>query len=629
VRVALYARVSDPKEKRGTIESQIEALQAYVKAKGYEVAEAYVCRDRYTGTELARPELDRLRDGAQAGAFDAVLVYDPDRLSRKYAYQILILEEFERLGIPMIFLEQPPPDDPKAVLLVQIQGAVAEYERTKITERYRRGKLYRARQGEVFWDPVPYGYRRVPRQDGSPAHLVVDGPQAEVVRKVFAWHADESMSVRQIARRLSREGYPTARGGAHWGESTVHRILRRDAYLGVLYYNTSCWAPVSSPEGGAPRNKRSPRPRSEWIAISIPPLIEREVFERSQARHGPNRQFSPRNLHEEQWLLRRLLRCGECGLKCSCVADRRRPHMPPAYYYRCGPPRVPGQPRCRPNHVRAQPLDALVWEEVRNHLLHPELLIRAQTTALESTSPDASFLSRQIDSAKKRHVQVNAERRRLLDAYQGGFLEKEEFEDRAQAVARRIEALEKELQALQEEHRHATEGNRLLERIHQFASVITQRLEEMNFQERQALVRAVLEEVVLCGDTVKLYFKIPLPKPAPGGTAGNGGVSSKSDLRSRAREGVSVGMEVQEVPERLRRYDHGRDAVLQTGELRLEKPLRRGVGRAAEVAVERAIPEKRLAQHLGDGKHQLRVGYVRENLLHHALGPEEGALLGA
>ena len=106
----------------------------------------------------------------QAGAFDAVLVYDPDRLSRKYVYQFLIMEELERLGVQMIFLKQPPPDDPKSVLLVQIQGAVAEYERVKIVERYRRGKLYRARQGEVFWNtpfptatvvfPVKTGLRR-------------------------------------------------------------------------------------------------------------------------------------------------------------------------------------------------------------------------------------------------------------------------------------------------------------------------------------------------------------------------------------------------------------------------------------------------------------------------------------
>ncbi|MCP3995807.1 MAG: recombinase family protein [bacterium] len=534
MKVALYARVSDPREKRGTIESQVELLQTHAQEKGYEVAAAYVCRDLYTGTELARPELDRLRDGAQAGAFDAVLVHDPDRLSRKYAYQILILEEFERLGISMIFLEQPPPDDPKSTLLVQIQGAVAEYERTKIAERHRRGKLYRARQGEICWNSVPYGYRRIPRQDGSPAHLLVDEAQAEVVRTVFVWHADEGMSVRQIARRLTREGYATPRGGLHWGETTVHRILHREDYLGVLYYNRSCKTSVPSPDGGAPRQKRLLRPRSEWIAISVPPLIDPELFKRSQDRHEPNRQFSPRNLHEERWLLRRLLRCGRCGLKCCCVSGSRSSNT----YYRCQEPRLPGQPRCRPNHVRAQPLDELVWEEVRKHLLHPESLIRAQTKILESTSPDASFLSTQIENAMKRLAQVRAERRRLLDAYQAGFAEKKEFEGRAETVALRIGTLERELEALEEEHRNATQDHQLLDRINQFASVITKRLEEMDFHEQQALVRTVLEEVVLCGDTIKLYFKIPLPRPPASspesdGPAGNRAVSSGFDLRSR------------------------------------------------------------------------------------------------
>ena len=362
MKVALYARVSDPREKRDTIDSQIDALRAHAQATHHDVAESYVCRDHYTGTELARPELDRLRDGAYAGAFDAVLVHHPDRLSRKYAHLILLLEEFERLAIPVIFVTQPPSDDPHALLLVQIQGAVAEYERTKITERYRRGKLYRARQGEIVWNSIPYGYRRIPRQDSSPAHLVVDEAQAAVVRQVFAWHADDGMTIRQIARRLTREGYPTPRGGAQWGETTVHRIVRREAYLGVLHYNTSCRTPVPSPDGGARRRRRSARPPSEWIAISIPPLIDPETFARSQARHGPNQQFSPRNLHQERWLLRRLVRCGTCGVKCACVGDTRRRLMPSPHYYRCGPPRLPGRPRCRPCHIRTPPLDAFTGQ---------------------------------------------------------------------------------------------------------------------------------------------------------------------------------------------------------------------------------------------------------------------------
>jgi site-specific DNA recombinase len=552
--VALYARVSDPKEKRGTIESQIEALEAYAKQNDHNVVESFVCRDRYTGTELARPELDRLRDEAQAGAFEAVLVHDPDRLSRKYAYQILILEEFERLGIPMLFLEQPPPDDPKAVLLVQIQGAVAEYERAKIAERNRRGKLYRARQGEIFWNAIPYGYRRIARRDSTPGHLVIDDAQADIVRKIFAWHADGGMSIRQIALRLTREDHPTPtrHKGKPWGETTVHRILRREAYVGVLYYNTSMWVSVPSPQGGAPRQKRLPRPRSEWIGISIPALIDRELFERSQLRHGPNQQFSPRNLHEEHWLLRRLLRCGRCNRKCACVADKRRPHMPPAYYYRCGRSRPPGY-TCHPSHIRATPLDALVWKQVRKHLLNPELLVHAQSKVSESKSLDSSFLGSQIDNAEKRVARVSAERRRLLDAYQSGFLDKSEFEARASAVARRRETLENEIETLRKEHRRACEGHDLLERLQEFGSVLTQRLDSMSFQQRQALVRTVVEEVVICGDTVKLYFKIPLPTrcppdSSPSGSTGNHngagpateGVSSGFNLRSRSNDTVDV-----------------------------------------------------------------------------------------
>jgi site-specific DNA recombinase len=535
--VALYARVSTKnQQKQGTIESQIEALRHYAKAQGVEIAEDYVCKDEgYSGALLARPGLDRLRDGAQAGAFDALLVLSPDRLSRKYAYLILILEEFERYGVRVTFLEQPPTQDPHSALLVQIQGAVAEYERTKLAERYRRGKLYRARQGEIFWNSIPYGYRRVPRQDGVAAHLVVDDTQAEVVRNIFTWHAEEGMTIRQIAKRLTREGTPTPKGGPHWGETTIHRILRRDAYLGTLYYNRSVWTSVPVTAGASARQKKGLRPESEWIAISIPALIERETFERSQARHGPNQQFSPRNLRQERWLLRRLVRCEKCGLKCACVAPS--PSVP---YYRCGKQiRVTSRTPCRPNHIRAEPLDELVWQQVRRHLLKPELLVKAQTALSESASLDQSLLATQTDHIRKRLTQVNAERRRLVDVYQGGFIDKGEFESRATQLNRRVGELQADLESLEQENQHVGASQSLSARLHNFTCAITHRLDTMTFHERQTLIRSVVEEVVINDNTVKLYLKIPLPKPKtdPSGTpkpATEPPLSTQLDLRSRS-----------------------------------------------------------------------------------------------
>ena len=162
MRVGLYARVSTERQhERGTVGSQLEALRAAADADGHEVIEEFI-DNGYSGARLDRPALDRLRDAAEAGVLDGVLCLCVDRLARAYAYQVLILEELERFGVTVRFLEGPSPsDDPQATLLIQMQGVIAEYEKAKVAERNRRGKLYRARAGEIpFWK-VSYGYRRV------------------------------------------------------------------------------------------------------------------------------------------------------------------------------------------------------------------------------------------------------------------------------------------------------------------------------------------------------------------------------------------------------------------------------------------------------------------------------------
>jgi len=255
------------------------------------------------------------------------------------------------------------------------------------------------------------------------------------------------------------------------------------------------------------------RPESEWISVSIPPLIDRETFACSQARHGPNQQFSPLNLKEEYWLLRRLLRCERCGYKSACVADKRRPYMPPSYYYRCDKQdRLEGRPRCYPNHIRSGPLDELVWKEVRRHLLDPQLLLKAQTTLKSMQSLDESFLMTQLHNTQKKLSQTQGERRRLVDAFQGGLITKEEFAERTRNLSIRIENLQTDLKAVEEETKNVSAGKQLLTRITDLTRTIRDKFDDMTFHEKRNLVRAVLSEVVINGSTVKLLFKIPLPK---------------------------------------------------------------------------------------------------------------------
>lgn len=137
--VALYARVStERQERQQTIDSQLAALRAWAVAQGHPVSDEQVFRDEgYSGSRLDRPGLDALRDGIVS----TLVVLTPDRLARKYAYQVLLLEEFRRAGAEVVFLQHPISDDPNDQLLLQIQGTIAEYERAVLGERFRRGKL--------------------------------------------------------------------------------------------------------------------------------------------------------------------------------------------------------------------------------------------------------------------------------------------------------------------------------------------------------------------------------------------------------------------------------------------------------------------------------------------------------
>lgn len=289
--------------------------------------------------------------------------------------------------------------------------------------------------------------------------------------------------------------------------------MRREAYLGTLYYNRSCEETVPVSERNRRGKRRIQKPQSEWIPVSIPSIIDRESFERSQARHESNQQFSPRNLHEEHWLLRRLVRCEKCGLKCACVADRRRPHMPPSYYYRCEKQdRVLGRPRCRRNHIRSEPLDKLVWQEIRRHLLNPELLLKAHEVVKDTQYLDQSFLATQIHNAKKRLEKLQAQRKRLIDVFQEGFIFREEFEERMTSLSKRIEEMKSDLVTLEAEYRDASDGKQLLSRIKDFTSTVTKNIDRMSFSQKQKLVRTIVHEVVIHDNVVKIYVKIPLPK---------------------------------------------------------------------------------------------------------------------
>lgn len=311
MKVALYARVSTERQaERGTIGSQLAVLREHVSSVGHELINEYV-DDGHSGARLDRPGLDALRDAAEAGLFEAVCCLSPDRLARAYAYQALVLDELGRLGVKVHFTDAPDPaaDDPQAVLLTQVQGVIAEYEKAKIAERYRRGKLFRARAGEITTWKASYGYRRIARSSaGGPAHLEIYEPEAAVVRRVFTERAGGT-TIREICRQLNADGIASPTGKPTWGHSTVCRLLRNEAYVGRVYFNRTETVAATGP---ARRTRQVPRPREEWIPIDCPAIVTDEQFHATGRVASDNSKWSPRRAEPGAWLLKGLVKCGDC-----------------------------------------------------------------------------------------------------------------------------------------------------------------------------------------------------------------------------------------------------------------------------------------------------------------------------
>ena len=531
MRVAIYARVStESQEARGTIGSQLEVLRKRVAAEAHELVGEY-CDDGCSGARLDRPGLDGLRDAAEAGQLEAVWCLSPDRLARVYAYQVIVLDELARYGVSVLFHDTPAlNDDPQTHLLTQVQGVIAEYERAKIAERYRRGKLWRARAGEVIAWKCSYGYRRIARCAERAAHLEVYEPEAVIVRRIFADYVQSNLSMRQITARLNQDSIPSPSGKAVWGVSTIGRLLRNEAYVGRVYYNrTTCV--VSRRPGKAARQVR--RPRDQWIAIAVPAIVNEELFEAAQHVSCDNSQWSPRRAGLDHWLLRGLVKCGHCGVSVSCHKMRGRNGTFHHYYYcRKHDPLTAGgeQLRCPERNVRADELDAFVFDQVRATMLRPDLLLTGEAAvSSRCETSDDELLAAQVAKFDRKVDSASAERRRLADLYQGNFIERTELLRRGKELALRRHTLEAQREALIAQREQLAKHNRLRERVQGFAEKVKATIDQLDFDQRQKLLRLVVDEVRVQGWQVEIRFRIPLDSPPePPSKA----LSNKDRLRS-------------------------------------------------------------------------------------------------
>jgi site-specific DNA recombinase len=521
---AIYARVSSERQRQDeTIASQTVGLRELAAERGLLVPEDLVFEDEgFSGATLTRPALERLRDRAAEGAFEVLLCHAPDRLARRYAYQVLLLEEFQRVGVEVRFAKEPERGaTPEDELLRQFQGMIAEYERAQIRERTRRGKLHRARTGhQAVLSCAPYGYRYVKKSEHSEGFWEVDETEAEVVREVFERYINDGTSIGEIARWLTGRGVPTRTGKAVWDRSSVWGMLRNTAYRGQAAFGKTKTLerhgkPTRTTRARGERHGRRParedQSAEKWTLIAVPALVSEETFELAQARLAHNAHFAKRNT-KKPTLLQGILVCRECGY--GCYRSSTRTTNKRIYYYRCigsDNYRHIGGRVCHSRPIRADELDALVWEEVRRLLQDPTLVraeIDRRLTALRTEQPAA----RRRESLELDLTRAGSAIERLIEAYQEQLLSLDELRARMPTLRKRQTTLRAQLDALDTELHDAETYLKLADSLEGFLGRLANGLDQLTLEEQQRVLRLVVREVVIGGDdTITIRHTIPTP----------------------------------------------------------------------------------------------------------------------
>jgi len=516
---AIYARVSSEQQREEhTIASQTAALIEFAKSHNLEVPRGWVFEDEgYSGATLERPGLERVRDLAAAGQIEAVLAYAPDRLSRKYAYQILLIEELARNGVEMLFVKTPPSATAEDQLLVQFQGMIAEYERAQILERSRRGKRHRAQAGEIsVLSGAPYGYRYIRKTEDAPASYAVIDEQAEVVRQVYELYTDAGLSIGAITRRLNVEGIPTRKRRARWERSTVWAMLRNSAYRGVAYFGKTRTVPrsrITRPlrlrGGTASRNSANQeRPQKDWIGIPVPALVSEELFARAQELLQENKVRSRRRTITPS-VVQGLVSCHKCGYALSRTSTRSSARV--IHYYRCigsdGWRRL-GGPLCDNRPVRQDLLDQIVWDEVIRLIEDPTMIqqeLDRRLAAARSSDP-----MKQREQSLQRELARNGKGiERLINAYQEELVSLEQLRDRMPSLRQREQALQAELQAIADQANDRAALLRLAETLTAFLARLHDAADTIDVTERQRIVRLVVKDVLVGDDNIVIRHSIP------------------------------------------------------------------------------------------------------------------------
>ncbi len=511
--IAIYARVSTAKqEEEETIKNQLGVIQEFAERNNYRIVQKYI-DDGWSGDMLARPALDRLREDAKKKIWEAVLIYDPDRLARRYSYQELVMDELRDLGLETIFITTPSPKTGEEKILYGVKGLFAEYERVKITERFRLGKIRKAKEGHLVVSEASYGYKYIPKQEGKHGYYEINKQEAEVVKMIYSWVADQRLTLRGIVKKLQELGIPPRKSKRGvWGITTIASLLRNKTYIGEAHYGGSYAVVPEKPikKDGYKKIKKTSRrikPESEWIKIPVPAIIDKDLFMRAAEQLKSNFELSRRNKKNEYLL----------GGKIYCVCGRRRAGEGPQHgkflYYRCTD-RIISYPlpsKCSERAVNARMADALVWDKIKELMTSPELLMNQVKQWLNKQQVKTGKSDFSVNDLQKEIGKLKKEEDRYLRAYGAELITMEKLKEYTSDLRSKISSLESQVLHIEgvksqaENIKLPADGD-----IKEFCEKAVEALNNLNFGLKQEIIRNVVEKVIGTKEELRVEGYLPV-----------------------------------------------------------------------------------------------------------------------
>ncbi|WP_434311348.1 recombinase family protein [Hominifimenecus sp. rT4P-3] len=448
-RAAIYIRVStDAQREEGySIDAQKEALTAYCISKQISQYEYYI-DGGFTGSNLNRPEMQRMIDDAVNGRLSHVIVYKLDRLSRSQKDTLYLIEDvLNPHQVAFVSLnESMDTGTPMGRLMLGILSAFAQLERENIRERTRMGMRERVRAG--YWmggGKIPFGYDYDESQG-----ILVPNADAKRVREMY---------------RLYLEGYSPQNIADMMGlkyDRLVIQILKRKTNIGVIVY------------------------QGEEYQGRHEPLVSREVYEETML---AMEERSGKNLHSEVNLLTGLVYCGRCGAKMRYQKWGKKGHKLVCYSRQGSKPYLIRDPDCTQEYVWADEVEAAVTEDLFRFSAEKTL-----ESGAETEKGVLELLKGQLAHAEKKL-------KRLYSLYSEG--EDDALLEIVREQRRETDAIRDKLTL--EQNRRAI-SNKRKKTLRQMKS-LKEIWHAMTPMEQRMIVDQLIERVIVTGQTIQIQYK--------------------------------------------------------------------------------------------------------------------------